>query len=310
MPKATAIACFITISLVTQIGIGAFELGETVVAIRDCEFKEGKVVIKKAFAGEQYSVERVDGHRLLLGGAGSAWGDDKDFLSLEAAVEHFSRLIDKNPDDWQSLCARGRAREKLGLSSTGMLDLDEAVRLNPSCETYRRRAGAWANRGIHQRALADYKEAVRLDPKSAIAFRDRAALFYKLGECEKSLAEINKSLEIEPASPYSLVCRGLTLLENDLPEKALADADAVLRLTPKYLHARALRGAALHNLDRNEEAIAEYTAILRDNPRDFQVLVDRGCTGQETKAYDKAIADFTEAIKLRPHPVASTCSAE
>lgn len=207
MPKMIAIACLFTALLVTQ--VCAFEVGETVVTIRECEFKEGKVVIKKAFVGEQFSVQAVDGRRLLLDGAATAWVENgEDFVSLEPAVEHFTRLIEKNPSDWQSLCARGRAHEELGLKSTGMKDLEEAVRLHPSSETYRHRGKAYANRGMKQTALADFDEAIRLDSRSVAAYRDRATQFGDLKEHEKSLADINKAVVIEPKSAYLLIFRG------------------------------------------------------------------------------------------------------
>ena len=139
MSRFIALTVILVLSLVVR--ANAVEIGATVVTVRECELKEGGVVVKKARIGEQFSVQGVDGHRLLLGGAGSVWADDVDFLPLEAADEYFSDLIKKDPADWQALCARGRARAQLGLNTSGMNDLDEAVRLHPSCESYRRRAG-------------------------------------------------------------------------------------------------------------------------------------------------------------------------
>jgi tetratricopeptide (TPR) repeat protein len=301
MSKTIAVACLITILLVTQ--IGAFEVGETVVAIRECEFTEGKVVIKKAFVGEQFTVQRVDGRRLLLGRAASDWADNKDFLGLEEGVEHFSALIKKNPGDWQSLCARGSAREKLGQIHEGMSDLGEAIRLHPSCETYRRRARAFANRDMNQRALADFDEAIRRDPKSADTYCDRADLFFNQHEYKKALVEIEKALAIEPGSPFLLTCRGQLLLENKLLEKALQDADDALRIVPSYVHARRLKGSTLRTLNRKEEAIAEYSAVLQICPLDDQILNERGAVWYELNAPDRAIADFTKAIQVQPNPI-------
>src|SRR5215471_3207165 len=63
-----------------------------------------------------------------------------------------------------------------------IVDFSEAIRLNPkSPEAYYNRAGAYANKGDLERAIADLSEVVRLAPEVADARRDRAQFYQMQG---------------------------------------------------------------------------------------------------------------------------------
>ena len=52
----------------------------------------------------------------------------------------------------------------------------------------------FTNKGDHDRALAGYNEAIRVDPKSALAFSDRGVAYANKGDYDKALAHIEKWL--------------------------------------------------------------------------------------------------------------------
>ena len=59
-------------------------------------------------------------------------------------------------------------------------DYTEAIRLNPSlAKAYRNRGIAFAWKRENDKAIADYTEAIRLAPKDAFAFADRGAAYFK-----------------------------------------------------------------------------------------------------------------------------------
>jgi tetratricopeptide (TPR) repeat protein len=64
------------------------------------------------------------------------------------------------------------------LPSLELADYSEALRLDPGrAAAYINRGVAWAARGEYDRALADYSEALRLDPRYADAYNNRAWLW-------------------------------------------------------------------------------------------------------------------------------------
>lgn len=90
----------------------------------------------------------------------------------EAAIESLTDSIIKDPLDAEAHLFRGRAyhcrgREHLALA---IADFNEAIRLNPkNCEAYYSRAEAYKEKGDRDKAMADSLRARRLDPNYASA---------------------------------------------------------------------------------------------------------------------------------------------
>jgi len=71
---------------------------------------------------------------------------------------------------------------------------------------FRKRGMAAYRNGDLDRALADFDQAIRLDPDSATAYIDRGIVFYRKAESERAFADIAQATRIEifrrpPASP-------------------------------------------------------------------------------------------------------------
>ena len=64
-----------------------------------------------------------------------------------------------------------------GDNDRAIADFNEAIRLDPkSSLTFRNRGDAYTDKGDHDRALADYSEAIRLDPKALLPSATVASL--------------------------------------------------------------------------------------------------------------------------------------
>jgi tetratricopeptide (TPR) repeat protein len=47
-------------------------------------------------------------------------------------------------------------------------------------------------------AVADYSQAIRLDPKYIPAYANRGYVYYKRGDLDRALADFDKILELDP----------------------------------------------------------------------------------------------------------------
>jgi tetratricopeptide (TPR) repeat protein len=63
---------------------------------------------------------------------------------------------------------------------------------------YFSRGGLWAQKGRHGRAIADYDEAIRLDPKSAIAYYARGFSRKASGDWEGAKADFAEAARLDP----------------------------------------------------------------------------------------------------------------
>lgn len=91
------------------------------------------------------------------------------------------------------------------------------------------RALAYSLRGAFGEALADYGEAVRLDPGSAIALNNRAWVLFKLGRPAEGLGDVDRSLELAPSSPHAYDTRAHIRQSLGEPSKALGDYETAMR---------------------------------------------------------------------------------
>jgi tetratricopeptide (TPR) repeat protein len=120
------------------------------------------------------------------------------------------------------------------------------------------------NTGDHSdcdKAVADYTEAVRLNPKDTAAYCGRGVAYGKLGELDNAIADFSEAIGIDP----------------------------------KYAHAYCNRGIIYRKKGDYDKAIADYTGAIRLDSKDAVAYVNRGNAYADQSEFDKAIADFSEA---------------
>jgi tetratricopeptide (TPR) repeat protein len=106
-------------------------------------------------------------------------------------------------------------------------------------------------------ALADYSEAIRLDPANAAAYDGRARLLVATGQRERAIEDWSALVKLDPKNPTSYINRGALLyLGGDL-DGAIADFDAALALDPNHPNAFNNRGAAWRDKGDLDRAFAE-----------------------------------------------------
>jgi tetratricopeptide (TPR) repeat protein len=109
---------------------------------------------------------------------------------------------------------------------------------------YSLRGGAFYYKGELARAIADYDQAIRLDPAFARAYNNRCWARAVVGRMQEAVADCDESLRLAPNVANTLENRGFAYLKMGQYERAIADYDAGLRLDPAnkadYLYGRGL----------------------------------------------------------------------
>jgi tetratricopeptide (TPR) repeat protein len=93
-------------------------------------------------------------------------------------------------------------------------------------------------------ALADFNEAIRLDPKDAVAYTNRGGVYYEQKDYNRAFADFNETIRLDPKYALAYMRRGNVYFVQKDYDRALADYDEAIRLDPKYALAYQNRGNA------------------------------------------------------------------
>jgi len=275
-----------------------------------------------ASAGDDGTVKLWDpgsGQELLsLPGSFAAWSCDGQCLATIGDPDGAIRIWDASPGyafaggvDYPTEINRARVGRLVGMAidhsvaeawDDAITDLSEALRLDPKSEiAYSERARAHSAKKEYDQAIADYTEAIRLDPKNAETYANRGPLFYYLkGESDKAIADFTEAIRLDPKNATTYHNRGWVYDAKGESDKAIADYTEAIRLDPELAAAYANRGSVYDKKGEYDKAIADYTEAIRLDPENAAMHNSRGFAYCVKGEYDKAIADLSEAIRLDP----------
>ncbi|HEY1877256.1 MAG TPA: tetratricopeptide repeat protein [Rhizomicrobium sp.] len=124
-----------------------------------------------------------------------------------------------------------------------------------------------------------------------------------LGRHDAALADFDQALALNPAAALALLYRGGLLLEMGRAGEAVASYDRLIQIAPGYDEAWFRRASALWLMERLEDALASYGKALAINPNRFGAAFNSGTTLLKLERYDEALAAFERAAALAPmHP--------
>jgi tetratricopeptide (TPR) repeat protein len=194
----------------TQVAV-AFEPGEKLVVIQPFEMKTITGSSLPLTMGTTVTVQTVEPERLKVAVGRVGWIDPAAVIAASKADDYFSKLVAEQSQKAAALLARGKVRFDNGDTDRAIADLDQSLSLTPSSEAETIRAYAWKRKGDKQKAMAGFNEAIRLDPKNALAWRIRGATWAGKPDYPKALADYSESIRIDPENPDSRHHRALLL---------------------------------------------------------------------------------------------------
>jgi tetratricopeptide (TPR) repeat protein len=230
---------------------------------------------------------------------------------------------------------RGAAYVIRGEYDNAIVDLDEAVRLNPADpEAFTSRGDAYAKKaGLARivrdlsglpfgapyfgdlskkdefaRAIADYEHALRLDRGYLAAFHGRELA--RLGAGENNRVEddllLGGLIQHLHRSQSPFLMRQLSmLLESEtyvrMAAERFAPLDRAIRDNPNDPQLYLDRAWAFVNFGKFDFAIADYTQASMIDPNNAKTYVARAEVFRDRGEYDRAIADCNEAVRVNPN---------
>jgi tetratricopeptide (TPR) repeat protein len=178
----------------------------------------------------------------------------------------------------------------------------EAVRINPRYADVRNNLGnAMLQQGQVEEAVAQYREALRINPAYTDAHYDLGNALVRQGKQEAAVAEYEEALRLNPYYADAVHTNlGNAFLQQGKPEEAIAQYGEALRINPAYAGARNDLGYALFRQGRPEEAMAQYVEALRIDPTFAGTHNNFGDALVQQGRLEEGIAQYREALRLDP----------
>jgi tetratricopeptide (TPR) repeat protein len=193
---------------------------------------------------------------------------------------------------------RGRADLTRRFYERAVADFSEAIRLDPdSFLAHLDRGVAHHLAGHYREATADYSEGIRLKPRSADAYEYRARARRALGENELALSDYDEAIRLRPDAKLYLA-RGWLRHELGDYDRALADYDVALRLRPDDPTTRYRRGLTRYHSGDLAGAIADFSAVIRRDPKHAGAYRYRGDVYARLGQLERAEADHSAFERL------------
>lgn len=178
-------------------------------------------------------------------------------------------------------------------------------------------------------AIADFSEAIRLDPKLADAYVQRGQAMFKNGNADSAIADFSQALQIDPRHATAYKARGMTRLYKSDDDGAISDLSKAIQyaeLDPasippaEVFYARRSRATLYDRKQLYDRELADLNAMIDGywkNPGLAAALKStyreqgaatllasiyrlRALVHQKRSNLDNAIGDLSFAIQLDP----------
>jgi tetratricopeptide (TPR) repeat protein len=165
---------------------------------------------------------------------------------------------------------------------------------------YGKRGTAYSLRGELKLALADFDQALALDPTYGGVSLLRGIASSASSEYRQAIEDFTRALALDPNNTFAYAHRGMASRKLKDYEQAMADFDRVLALDPHFEEASLLRSLTYEKFNEERGGLGSFDQVIERNPSDAQAHIQRGMALCSLGEYDRAIENLTQALALDP----------
>jgi len=159
---------------------------------------------------------------------------------------------------------------------------------------------ALGQKGRGDAAIAQYRQALEINPDFVLARSNLGAAFDQQGDTDQAVAQYRMALAIQPDNAQIRVNLGNVLSEKGQFVQAMEQYHKALAINPSYEDAHFNQGIALFRKGDWEGAIAQYRAALDIRPEDAAAHNYLGMALAKAGRIDQAISSYREAMRINP----------
>lgn len=207
----------------------------------------------------------------------------------------------RNPGSWMAHVNLGNCLRQKGKPDEAIAQYEEALRLDPKeAEAHHNIGLSLMQKGKVDDAIAQYRQALQLNPKLLNAYVNLGDALLQEGKADDAMAQYLAALKINPDDPMAHYNLGTVLFRQGKLDEAIAHFERAVQIKPDYSDAHDNLGGALAEKGRLDEAIAHFQEALRINPQNAEAWNNLGHAMLQKGQAGAALASFQQAVQLKP----------
>lgn len=233
-------------------------------------------------------------HRL----SGAIWYDTKEWIN---SITDYDTAIKLDTYNSINYISRGRAKHQNGMYNDAVQDISHAIDIEqfPNSNYYWARGDAYNKSQNYLAAIADYDQAITLNPVSITPLYSRGLIKRKLKEYDGALSDFNKVIELNPSLAKYYLSRASTRLFRNDELGAISDYSTAIKLKPEAAFIFTLRSAVKSRLKDYKGALSDLNrAIELESENDFH-YIQRAFTRDKLGDEAGATIDRQKAADLK-----------
>jgi Tfp pilus assembly protein PilF len=201
----------------------------------------------------------------------------------------FSSGIDALPGKWE-----GRAAQILVSALAGKVQ-------TPAAEAHRTLGRAFVGALKHPQAIAQFREAVRADPRDALLRFELALELNADAQHDAAISELRQAARLDPEDGRPHAALGAILVNLQRPAEAIDELRTAVRLDPRNPDYQTLLGNALApQVGGAHEAAKAFEAALRARPRDEAAIIGLAQVSAVPQATRDLVAEREANVRQNP----------
>jgi tetratricopeptide (TPR) repeat protein len=163
-----------------------------------------------------------------------------------------------------------------------------------------RLAEALRLQGKFSDAIAQLREAIRIEPGYARAHSDLGLVLRAEGNVAEAVVEYREALRLDPDSIDAHNGLAVTFAGQKRLDDAVAEFREIVRIDPDSAIGYYNLAYALADLDRDEESAAALREVIRINPNHYNARFNLGELFRLEGKFDESVKQFREYVRLAP----------
>ena len=151
----------------------------------------------------------------------------------------------------------------------------------------------------YQGAIADYDQAIKLNPDNDEAYSNRGNSKYYLKDYQGAITDYDQAIKLNPNFyPYPYYLRGNSKQNLGDYQGAIADYDQAIKLNFYFTDAYYSRGSSKDKLKDYQGAITDYSQAIQLKTDFADAYYGRGLSHKKSNDNQNAINNFRQAARL------------